>query len=137
MKLYVNGAEAEIGDYSTAISVNTNDFIVGRLFSGNIDEVAIYNCVLTPGEVLDRYKRGSLRLVFQVRSGDTDPPAGNFIGPDGTNLTYYTDLDISGQWPAFVLANVSDGRYFQFKAYFETDDALYSPELKSIGIEFE
>jgi len=135
MKLYVNGVQTATKDYSTAISTNTNNLWVGDLFNGTIDEVAIYNRALTADEIADHYKRGVLRLKYQVRSGSTNPPTGNFIGPDSTTGTYYSELSNSTTGlPSLSLTNVSNNRYFQYKAYLETDNSFYSPELKSVVI---
>jgi hypothetical protein len=135
MKLYVNGVQTATKDYSTAISTNTNNLWVGDLFNGTIDEVAIYNRALSATEIADHYKRGALRLKYQVRSGSTNPPTGDFIGPDSTTGTYYSELSNSTTGlPSLSLTNVDNNQYFQYKAYLETDNSSYSPELKSVVI---
>ena len=112
-------------------------FDVAQAFLGSIDEVAIYNRVLPDSEILDHYKRGALRLKYQLRSGSTNPPTGHFLGPDGTTGTYYSELDNKGlSLPSFSLTNVSNNQYFQYKAYFETDNSSYSPELRSVTIDY-
>ena len=100
-------------------------------FSGLIDEVAIYNRALSASEVLEHYKRGACNLKFQVRSGSADPPTGDFVGPDGTTDTYFTDA--SGEDMGI---NVSDNQYFQYKAYFSTENKRYTPELHSVTITY-
>ncbi len=135
MKLYVNGVQTATKDYSTAISTNTNNLWVGDLFNGTIDEVAIYNRALSATEISDHYKRGALRLKYQVRSGSTNPPTGDFIGPDSTTGTYYSELSNNTTGlPSLSLTNVDNNQYFQYKAYLETDNSSYSPELKSLVI---
>ena len=74
-------------------------------------------------------------MKYQVRSGSTNPPTGDFIGPDGTTGTYYSELSNSTTGlPSLSLTNVTDNQYFQYKAYLETDNSSYSPELKSVDI---
>ena len=106
-------------------------------FNGKLDEVAFWDRVLSPSEILDQYKRGALRLNLQVRSCDDAVCAGeSFIGPDGTAGTYYNELNNSTTGlPSFNLANVTDSQYFQYQTSFATDNALYSPELSSVTIE--
>jgi type II secretory pathway pseudopilin PulG len=106
----------------------------GEYFYGSIDEVVIYNRDLSPTEISDHYKRGALRLRHQVRSCDDSLCAGEtFMGPDGTASTYYSELNNSSvSLPSLALSNVPNNRYFQYKAFFETDSAALSPEMVSI-----
>ena len=102
-----------------------------RYFDGAIDEVAIYNRALSASEVVKHYKRGACNLKFQVRSGSANPPTGDFVGHDGTTDTYFTDA--SGEDTGI---NVSNNRYFQYKAYFSTENKRYTPELHSVTITY-
>jgi len=96
---------------------------------GVYDEYQISDIARTPTEILNNYKRGAMDLKFQVRSDDDDSGWGSFIGPDGTTGTYYTDSPET-------LTNISDNRYFQYKAYYSTDDTDYSPELTSMTVDY-
>jgi hypothetical protein len=96
-----------------------------------VDEVAIFDRVLPPDEVLDIYKRGALRARYQVRSCD-DPGCDTepFVGPDGTSATFYSELSNSTPAPpVFQLTNLGENRYFQWRATLESDDPAHSPEL--------
>ncbi len=107
-----------------------------KIFDGYIDEVAIYNRALSQQEITDNYKRGTVRLKYQVRSCNDSACTGeSFIGPDGTTSTYYSELSNSStDLPSLFISNVPDNRYFQYKVYFDTDNASYSPELKSVTV---
>ena len=72
-------------------------------FSGNLDEFAIWNRILGDGtsgsanEILELYRRGANRLMYQVRTctanNCSDDSAGaNWKGPDGTTQTYFSEL---------------------------------------------
>ena len=108
----------------------------GNAFDGQIDEVAVFTRTIGADEVSHMYKRGALRLKHQVRScSESNCSDGTFIGPDGTNSTYYTELTTStAGLPSKTLVNISNNRYFQYKTYFEDDSSSYTPELSSISV---
>ncbi|OGL73053.1 hypothetical protein A3D72_02440 [Candidatus Uhrbacteria bacterium RIFCSPHIGHO2_02_FULL_57_19] len=138
---YKNGVSTSLGSgpgYDTSDTVLT----IGRnpgfaeLWDGRIDEVAVYNRALSATEISDLYKRGALRLNLQVRSCDDSACVGeSFIGPNGATSTYYSELaSTSVNPPTMALINVSSTQYFQYKAFFETDNVSLSPELKSVTV---
>lgn len=142
MRLYVNGVLQSDVDSGT-LNQSTVDMKLGvfytspsLFFDGRIDEVFVFNRALGGSEILDMYKRGAVRLLYQVRSCDDDVcDTESFIGPDGTGSTYYSELsNTSTSLPSLSLTNVPDNRYFQYKSYFQTDNSSYSPELKSVSI---
>ncbi len=106
-------------------------------FTGKLDEIAIFNRVLSATEILDIYKRGALRLKYQVRSCDDNACSGeSFIGPDGTNTTFYSEINnTSLGLPSFNLSNVNPNQYFQYRIVFETDNSTYTPEVNSVTTE--
>ena len=125
----LSGMCTAIGRYGSSTQYYTN---------GVIDELAICNRGLSSGEVESLYKRGALKLRYQIRSGSSNPPTGNFIGPDGTTSTYYSELDSNNSSltpPSNIsLTNLSDNRYFQYKTIFETDNSSYSPKLATLEV---
>ena len=142
-RVYVDGVEVNTYGLTSAAFSNkvantklgSSGFGNGYLFTGDIDETAIWSRSLSPTEILDIYKRGALRLKIQARSGDTTPLTGDFVGPDGTTGDFYDELSNSTLGtPSFNLTNVTDNRYFQYKTYFETDSSSYTPELKSVEV---
>ena len=77
VKVYVNGVEGHTGTGTLINSiVNSNNFqISGRAgayncFNGKLDEVVIYDYVLSSGQVLQRYNAGSGRenFPFNIKS---------------------------------------------------------------------
>ena len=66
-KLYVNGEETASGNVA-GIPENSENLLIGNMFSGVIDEVGLYKRVLSAAEVLHRYKRGILNIDFKVKS---------------------------------------------------------------------
>jgi len=146
VQIYINGIpDGESSSSQDFVDDTTTHLLLGyfvptnEYFNGTIDEVAIYNRALSAEEILDHYKRGALRLKYHVRScDDAACDTEQFVGPDGTTGTYYSELDNnSTTTPSFNLTNVSDNQYFQYKAYFETDNSSYTPELKSVTIDYD
>lgn len=66
-------------------------------------------------------------LQFQIATNN-DNSNWNFIGPDGTNDTYY---ETSG---TLIWAGHNGDRYVKYKAYFDRTSTLLSPQLKSVSI---
>ena len=136
-KLYIDGQLAGTANYEDP---SETVFFIGSsstsyTWDGGVDELAIFNRVLSPTEVLAMYKRGASRLKFQVRCGSTSPPSGDFIGPGGTSATFYSELSNEAVGlPSLTLTNLSAGQYFQYRVSFEADSASYSPELSSVTI---
>jgi hypothetical protein len=108
-------------------------------YQGAMDELVILSTSLSDTEVGDIYRRGALRLRYQVRSCDDAACTGElFAGPDGTGTTYYSELDnTSPMLPSMDLFNVPDNQYFQFRAFFESDMSDETPALSRTTIEVE
>lgn len=142
MRLYVNGSQDAVRTHSGNIVSSGSNVAIGmrtsndRHFAGVIDEVAVYDRALAPSEIADRYRRGALKLLFQIRSCDDGSCSGEaFIGPDGTSGTYYSEIDNATPFPPdLTFFGLSANRYLQYRMIFETDDASLSPTLSSISI---
>ncbi|EKD49781.1 MAG: PKD protein [uncultured bacterium] len=63
-------------------------------------------------------------LRLQARTGASSPPTGSFVGPNGSTSKYFTNPD--GE------SYSSSSRYLQYKAYFNTSDSSYSPDLSDV-----
>lgn len=141
-KLYRNGAlVATQTDAVGAVSVNANWAIGARFdgtraFLGTIDESAIYNRPMSAQEALDHYRRGALRVKFQVRSCENSTCAGAsaFVGPDGTSNTYFTEQQNATLTPPSLSLNnvVAPNLYFQYQLFMETDHVAYLPAIRSV-----
>ncbi|MEI7620398.1 MAG: LamG-like jellyroll fold domain-containing protein [Candidatus Falkowbacteria bacterium] len=138
-RLYVNGSEASSTPMTGAIKVNNRLVCIGsdcglqKFFNGRIDEVAIYNRALSSAEILDRYNRGTKRLKLKVRACPDQTCTGiNFIGPDGTVDSYYSDNNSSLGLPSSSITGLS-GSYFQYQVIMETDTSV-SPKLSNLTV---
>ncbi|MCB9798234.1 LamG domain-containing protein [Candidatus Nomurabacteria bacterium] len=148
VKIYLNGIEGSSSTLTAGYSYSNGTQAlciatgygghVLNYFSGTLDEVAIFSDQVTAAEAWSMYKRGANRLKYQVRSCDDSACSGeSFIGPDGTGSTYYSELtSAENGLPSKTLSNVDQNRYFQYKAYFETDNSGYTPELLDITVTY-
>lgn len=138
-EIFVNGTKLGSMTYALAgkpelrphprIGNYTYSYIASKsAASARIDEFAIYDRVLSDQEIRDHYLRGALSLNFQVRTSSDNASWGEFVGPDGTPNTFFENADAS------VLENVGENRYFQYRAYFRTEDPDFSPELKGVQV---
>lgn len=133
-KIYINGVQNQ----NTAVidpipnTDPTNGPAIGsqasntQIFTGQMEEFALFTGrVLTQAEVTALYKRGATKLQLQVRSCNDPACSGeNFIGPNGTPSTYYTDIFVGNNTlPTVNLTNVSNNQYFQYHARFDTEDS--------------
>jgi hypothetical protein len=112
------------GDYFTTPYVS---------YDGLMDEVAMWDRALSTTEIEKIYKRGTMDMKLQARTCSTSTCSSDpdFIGPDGTNSSYYIDDNLA------LDLNVSNNRYFQYKTYFSTDDNSYTPYLTDVNITYE
>ena len=149
-KIYVNGV-VESANVVLSAFPNTNPFNtprIGRASTGTnnlstafIDEMALFTRELSAQEVLDMLDRGN-RLRFQIQTCLLPAlcTVANFKGPDGTNITWYSELNSitpSGS-PSFTL-NTSVTpiqRYVQYQAQFQNFTSLNTMTaiLKSVTI---
>ncbi len=107
----------------------------GQAFQGEIDEFAMFNRVLSVGEIQALYRRGSQRVKYQVRSCNTvNCTTENFVGPDGTNATYFSELNNgSNNLPSFGLT-LANNRFFQYRVEIESDDNTLNPQVTSVNV---
>ena len=103
--------------------------------NGSVDEVAIFNRVLSAQEILDHYRRGALQARFQVRSCTTvgcTLPGETFVGPDGASAAYYSELSNTTTTLPSAALSVPDNRYFQYRLLLDTDNLASSPQIRSV-----
>ncbi|MBS1958893.1 MAG: LamG domain-containing protein [Bdellovibrionales bacterium] len=136
-KIYVNGVMTNSRVVGGPIQVSDDPFAIGsadstEFLNGSVDEVSVWNRALDASEIMALYQRGAMQLKYQVRSCATyNCSDAAFVGPDQTTNTFFSDFtNTSSGLPVFdISAIVSPNRYIQYKAFFESDDSLYSPKL--------
>jgi hypothetical protein len=147
-KIYVNGKYENSA--TCPISMNSQLITVGastakdHFFKGHIDETALWSRSLPDNQIQELYRRGANRVKYQVRSC-TQLNCSDAIwrGPDGLSTSYFSELhnndvinatngmpegNILAQslYLTFLdftpLARPANNRYFQFRAFLESDD---------------
>jgi len=130
-KIYLNGVEdatgtghnPQLGTTAIRLAKWGSDY-----FSGVMDEVAFFSEALTATKVADIYKRRAQQLKFQVRSC-------NDVACSGESWSdYYSELTDSDLGLPSITLGVADNQYFQYRAKLDTNNASYSPEMKSVSI---
>ena len=167
LKLYIDGVlQTDSIDltWDGTLASTSYDLIIGRdyadeYFKGSVDEAALWDRPLSAVEITELYRRSANRLKYQVRSCndnscDTEP----FIGPSGTNETYFSELsnnsliNINGKSvgnqlaskPSFIFNDfvwpLVDNQFFQYRILFESEENQACsgdqcmPEVSSIDI---
>jgi Concanavalin A-like lectin/glucanases superfamily len=78
--LYIDGADVTGTVANQTLSNNTQPLVIGQssggsFFKGQIEEVAVYNQVLTPAQVLDHYQLGTAPCSPKVSTYSQGLPA--------------------------------------------------------------
>lgn len=141
LKLFLNGVEVATAALTSDIASSNDKLLIGDLigFNGLIDEVAVYNRALSASEILNHYRRGVLELKLQVRScSDVICSNASFIGSDGTQNTFFYKKDTPINLTS--ISSISKTQFFQFKAFFSTQDVnslkKTTPLLIEVNIDY-
>lgn len=134
-RLYMDGVQTDTGTGSCsdlddgaylilgAISDNSGQYQHNQhYFRGYVDEVAVFNRVLSATEILNIYKRGVMRLGIDVRSCDD----AICTGESWTSITDESPQSLS----------LSNNNYFQYKFNFERDVTTYNLELSDVSVDY-
>ncbi|MDP2630660.1 MAG: LamG-like jellyroll fold domain-containing protein [Candidatus Uhrbacteria bacterium] len=107
-----------------------------NFYTGDLDEVALYSRALSATEIRERYERGTRTIRAQIRSCQNSLCSdGIFIGPGGTPEDYYDEEDNSTTTlPNIPIANLSNGRYFQYRILFSANTDSLAPSLGSVSV---
>ncbi|MCK4823489.1 LamG domain-containing protein, partial [bacterium] len=92
--LYINGEESAQTNFSEAINTNTDNLIIGEIFSGSIDEVRIYNKALSEDEIENLYEFGMGTLI-------SDPYSEAPVFTPDTIGVYHIDLTVTDSYGGF------------------------------------
>jgi hypothetical protein len=110
------------------LSESNGDYVSsGQLISSTFDTGGSSNFTTITWEPTSQVPNTELK--FQIASNNDDT-TWNFLGPDGTNATYYTV-------PGSNIATAHDGdRLVRYAAYLDTSDEDFTPVLSSVAINY-
>ncbi len=111
--LYWNGTQyTDSGTYSSSVlDTHSSD---------------VYYCSVS----WDSMEPANTDIVMQLRSGDSEPLAGPFVGPDYTQSTSYQDP------PEWISILHNSDRFIEWKATLSTTDTSETPILYSVKINY-
>jgi len=117
-----DGSVYRIG-YATAVHPGSGTFVSRVLDAGykvNLQKLYFY------ADIYD-----STSIKFQIRGANSlsELESSAFTGPDNTSDTYFT---VSGE----SISGITNVRYIQYKAYFNTLNEEYSPKLIKVNIAY-
>ncbi|WP_428264642.1 LamG domain-containing protein [Haliangium sp.] len=150
LSLYVDGeleSEVEADFHQPIVFTEPTEFTFGAFArdlvkyqaEASFDEIAIWRRALSAGEVAALYRRGALRVGFQVRAcadpACADDPA--FVGPGGSETRLYrASSEGVGPERSVALDSVS-GRYLQYRVVLDSDVAGESPILRRVALSLD
>jgi hypothetical protein len=100
----------------------------GALESGSMDNLTPQKYGKISWGAHEPVQVGSNAVRFQVASNN-DNSTWNFIGPDGTGTSYYTESGTQ------LHSSHNGHRYIRYKAYLKTTDTSYTPTVHDVSIE--
>ncbi|MFA6354476.1 MAG: hypothetical protein WCX12_02215 [Candidatus Paceibacterota bacterium] len=111
------------GIYSTT----TISWLVSKTFDLGGSSSTFYSISWSPTSQPAQTGAGSLQIQL---AANNDNVTWSFIGPDGTDDTFYT---ISSS----TINQIHNGnRYLRYRVYMQTDDENFTPQLNDLTIEF-
>ncbi len=126
--LYLNGVPLQAdGSQSPPLNDSTPVLTVGAA-NATLDELAVFNRSLLPGEASLLYALGAAKLGLQVRSCNDSSCAGEgWVGPDTTAQSSWNESPIT-----LNATFAPDNRYFQVLANLTTDNTSNSSWLQGL-----
>jgi hypothetical protein len=115
LKLVKTGAT-----YATSGSLTSSTFDIGT--TANFSQLT-WAPITQPGAA------GATPVRFQIATNN-DNTTWDFVGPDGTATSYYTD-------PLATINSIHNGnRYIRYKVFLSTNDSSVTPSVSDIGITY-
>ena len=108
------------GTYNTG----TNDWLRSNTFDLGGSSSTLYGISWKPAS-----EPAGTSVQFQV-AANNDNATWNFVGPDGTGATYFTNT------PQALPTSLAGNRYVRYEVFLNTADPSSTPELDSVQMEF-
>ncbi len=108
------------GTYNTGGNITSSTFDIGA--PSNFKQI-IWNQITQPIET------GGNSVRAQIATNN-DNLTWNFVGPDGTNASYYTSVDQN------INSSHNGDRYFRYRLYLSTEDTGFTPSVSDVTFTF-
>jgi len=105
----------------------------GELISSTFDtgsDSNFYSLIWTPNDQPALAGPNSVRMQFATAASTSPTGPWNFVGPDGTDTTYYTSSNSS------LSAVHTDHQYARYKLFFSTDDTSVTPNVSDVSFTY-
>ncbi len=121
---------SEVGGIIRLRKLGDNYVSQGELISSTFDFGVESNLTSFSWENVDQPYGTSIRMQIATNEILTATTTWNFVGPDGTSNTYYSN---SGQ----SISNAHQGiRYLRYKIFMNSNDSSVTPELSNIAFTY-
>ncbi|EKD43816.1 MAG: hypothetical protein ACD_72C00105G0001, partial [uncultured bacterium] len=106
--------------------------VSGNLESSTFDlggSVTLRNLIFEP--ISQPVQVGATAILFQLATSNSSSPAAwEYLGPDGTEDTYYSATN------TLIFAGLNGKRYLRYKVFLTTADNHYTPQLSEVNFTF-
>jgi|GEM_PF-7056919 len=137
IKLYVNGIPKNSTSFTEPIKITNSNLIFGDLFYGLIDEVGIYDKVLSAQDIYNHYRQFAPIIIFNVISSDIDYDSAVITWetnvPSNSILRYGTttpEIEVSGPSGvtsfSITLSGLSSGTTYYYEIQSTTLDGYHT-----------
>lgn len=109
-------------------STSTTHWLISRTFDLGGSSSTLYRLFWNP--ISQPAGAGAESVRFQIASND-DNATWNYLGPDGTGSSYYTNPN------SLISSAHNNHRYFRYKIYLKTADENTGPSVQDVNIEFK
>jgi len=108
--------------YATSGNLDSSTFDLG---SG----VSFRNIIFEP--ISQPTQAGENSILFQLAASNSSSPAvWDFLGPDGTNSSYYSTTN------TLIFSGLNGNRYLRYRVFLSTTDNHYTPQLSEVAFTF-
>lgn len=106
--------------------------VSGYLESSTFDVgvgITLRNIIWEP--ISQPVQTGNNSILFQLAATNSSTPASwDFLGPDGTNSTFYTATN------TIIFSGLNNNQYLRYRVFLSTADNHYTPQLSEVAFTF-
>lgn len=100
-----------------------------NVFKGSIDEILLTNTAMALLDIRNLVNASGI-IQFQVRTGNTLPLNGPFIGPGNSQIAYFSNQKNND------LSFLAPTKYLQYIAFFSRPNTNFNPKLSNVIVDY-